>query len=89
MIWNNMKMRTASISPSFKTATSDGANVILLVPLKTKRLMRRAQRVDPPLRYMDGDGCNTGMGKGFDSWKRFSIESPSNTVATKGPISSQ
>ncbi|KAH8430537.1 uncharacterized protein LDX57_008201 [Aspergillus melleus] len=48
MILHDMKMRTVSISSSFTAATADGANVLLLIPRKTKQRMGRRRRIEPP-----------------------------------------
>ncbi|KAB8216359.1 hypothetical protein BDV33DRAFT_207422 [Aspergillus novoparasiticus] len=49
MILHDMKMRTVGISSSFSAATADGSNVLLLIPRKTKRQMRRQQQIKPPI----------------------------------------
>ncbi|QSS66003.1 hypothetical protein I7I51_06854 [Histoplasma capsulatum] len=48
MVVYDMHMRAVSVSSSFRAATSDGANALLLIPRETKAQMDQARPIEPP-----------------------------------------
>jgi hypothetical protein len=44
----NMKMQSVSVSSSFRAATADGANTLLLIPKETKEQMSKEHPIEPP-----------------------------------------